>query len=604
MSLYKSSHGATRLASLRNVPFVMALMLRAAPVHFPLLLCSRIGVAIAPLLALLVSKRIVDAVAAATSSPVSIDHVLTLVAIEFAIVGGAAYLLRVVAYLDALCSERFTLHVSERIMSHAAHIDQAAYEDPEFYDQLERARVQAVDRYIMIKALGDLLQGSVLCISLLAGAAALSGWYVGILVLMALPIFTIDSLFSFKWYSLRLKQTPERRRLDYLRYVASSRESSKELRLFSFAPAILKQYQKIAHRLYDEVIALQRKKLATEFVVVLGAAGQYVICAIVIVKAARGELSIGTMTFLLGALAGIARGVQDIFVAATSVADQALFLTDLQTFLSRDPILKEVDEPLRLPQRITRGFEFENVSFSYPGTDRRILDRVSFAIRPGESVALVGENGEGKSTIVKLLLRFYDPTEGRITLDGVDIRSYKVADLHTRMGVIFQEFMRYDMTLADNVMLGAGSEEERIQLLHQALVWSQAHEFASKLPEGTEQMLGRRFLGCLDLSGGQWQRIALARAYFRSPDLLVLDEPSAALDARAEREVFEKLAELSMGRMVLLISHRFSTVKSASTILVLRDGSISERGSHVELMTILDGTYRRLYLTQAEQYRD
>jgi len=576
-------------------------MFESAPMHFAGLIGSRLVFALVPISALSVAKRIIDEVLLSASREDISPALIRLVFLEFGIVAVGAFMQRLMSFFDALCAEKFTLHASLKIMNHAAEIDQAAYEDPVFYDQLERARVQAVDRYVMVKAICDLIQATVLSASLIAGAAALSGWPILLLVTATLPIFIIDSVFALKWYTLRLSQTPDRRRLDYLRQIASSREASKEVRLFGIAPTILGRYLNVAQRLYEQTVSLQRRKLSMESLVVVSTAGHYLVYGLIVMQAAKGQLSLGTMTFLIGALAGISRGVQEVFVASTSVVDQSLFLNDLRNFLALRPTQFRPASPRPAPAAIAQGFEFHNVSFAYPGSSRKILDCVSFRLEKGRSVALVGENGEGKTTLVKLLLRFYDPSEGCITLDGVDLREYDLPDLYRHVGVIFQDFVRYEMSLRDNVLLGSGQLQAGDKALNDALHWSRGITIANKVPEGIEQMLGRRFVGGVDLSGGEWQRLALARAYLRDPQLLILDEPSSALDANAEREVFRQLAELSIGRIVLLISHRFSTVKSASEILVLCRGSIAERGTHEALMRH-GGQYHRLFAMQAESY--
>jgi ATP-binding cassette subfamily B protein len=575
-------------------------MWESAPRQFSGLIAARMVVALVPVIALAVAKQIVDQVLVSIGQGVVSPSMVRLIITEFVIVGIGAFALRLMSFLDALCAERFTLCASLKIMNHAAVIDQAAYEDPVFYDQLERARMQAVDRYVMVKAVGDVAQSTVLSISLIAGAATLLGVYVLLLVAATLPIFLIDSVFSLKWYSLRVGQTPDRRKLDYLRQVASSRESSKEVRLFDLSPMILRRFHQLAERLYGQTLALQRKKLLMDSLVIISTGGHYVVYGLIVFQTAAGTISLGTMTFLVGAMAGISRGVQELFVASTSVVDQSLFLSDLRHFLALKPSARAAN-PVPVPAAVEEGFEFHGVSFSYPGSIHKVVDRVSFRLMKGQRVALVGENGEGKTTIVKLLLRFYDPTEGRITLDGVDLREYDLADLYRHTGVIFQDFVRYEMTMRDNIQLGSDQSHANEEALENALQWSRGKSVADKLPEGLEQMLGRRFAGGVDLSGGEWQRLALARAYLRNSQLLILDEPNSALDAKAEREVFERLAELSVGRMVLFISHRFSSVRSASQILVLSRGAIAEKGTHETLMEHR-GIYHRLFTLQAETY--
>ncbi|MGA8110286.1 MAG: ATP-binding cassette domain-containing protein, partial [Acidobacteriaceae bacterium] len=290
------------------------------------------------------------------------------------------------------------------------------------------------------------------------------------------------------------------------------------------------------------------------------------------------------------------------FSTASGIADQALFLTDLIAFFDIKPTVQNKPNALPLPKPIRRGFEFHNVSFAYPGTTRMVLKNFNFSIGPGERIALIGENGQGKTTVVKLITRLYDPTEGRILLDGVDLRDYDMDELHQEMGVIFQDFMRYEMTVRENIGVGRVEIPHSEDDVHTAAEKSLAAEVIRKLPDGYDQMLGRRFVSGVDLSGGEWQRIALARAYLRDAQLLILDEPTAALDAKSELEVFERFAELTTGKMALLISHRFSTVRMADRIVVLAGGRLVEEGTHQQLIA-LGGQYAEMFEMQAASYR-
>jgi len=285
-----------------------------------------------------------------------------------------------------------------------------------------------------------------------------------------------------------------------------------------------------------------------------------------------------------------------------SIADQALFLTDLLAFMGMRPTICSKPNALPAPRPIKRGFEFRGVSFRYPGNSRMVLRRLNFQLEPGERIALVGENGEGKTTIVKLMTRLYDPTEGQVLLDGVDLREYSLEDLYREIGVIFQDFMRYEMTAQENIAVGQIEELNYLETLRTAARKSMAADVIERLPRHYEQMLGRRFEGGVDLSGGEWQKVALARAYLRNAQVLILDEPTSALDARSESEVFRRFAELTFGKAALFISHRFSTVRMADRIVVLQDGKISEEGSHAEL-TRQGGRYAEMFEMQAVQYR-
>jgi ATP-binding cassette, subfamily B, bacterial len=322
----------------------------------------------------------------------------------------------------------------------------------------------------------------------------------------------------------------------------------------------------------------------------------------VIFETVSGKMTVGTLTFLTGAIAGASSNLQMIFSTFSSIADQSLFLTDLLEFFALQPLVTSKPHALRAPRPIQQGIEFRDVNFSYPGSTRLVLQNLNLRVAPGERIALIGENGEGKTTIVKLITRLYDPTAGSVHLDGIDLREYDLEDYSSQIAVIFQDFMRYDMTAWENIAMGQISERKNLARIELAAKKSLAESVIGKLPLGYDQMLGRRFETGVDLSGGEWQRVALARAYLRDAQLLVLDEPTAALDARSEHEVFERFAELTQGKMALLISHRFSTVKMADRIVVLEKGQIAEEGRHEQLMA-RGGRYAAMFEMQASSYR-
>ncbi len=330
--------------------------------------------------------------------------------------------------------------------------------------------------------------------------------------------------------------------------------------------------------------------------------GYYGAYAYVIWRTLAGRLGIGTFYFLTNAILQASSNIQQVFSTLSGIADQALFLTDLLAFFEMKPTIRSKPNALHAPRPIQHGFEFRDVSFRYPGTSRLVIDRLNFHLHPGERVALIGENGQGKTTIVKLITRLYDPTEGEILLDGVDLREYDLEDLYREIGVIFQDFMRYEMTARENIAVGKIEDLDNIPLLQSAARKSLADEVVSRLPAEYEQMLGRRFEGGVDLSGGEWQKLALARAYLRDAQLLVLDEPTAALDARSEYQVFQRFSELTSGKMALFISHRFSTVRMADRIVVLENGKIAEEGTH-DRLTRMGGRYAEMFELQAASYR-
>jgi ATP-binding cassette subfamily B protein len=488
-------------------------------------------------------------------------------------------------------------------MNHAASLDLIAYEDPVFYDRLERARVQATDRLVMIQAIGRLVQQAITTITLSVSIMFFSPWLMLLLVAGVLPAFLGESHFAFLGYAKNFRQTPMRRQLDYLRVLGGSKEAAKELKLFGLKNFLSERFTRLSDEIYDENVALNRRKLlAGAALSMIGTAGYYSAYVFVIWRTASGALSIGSMTFLTLAIQQASSNIEQIFSTIAGIGDQALFLTDLLAFFEMKPTIRSKPNALPAPRPITHGVEFRNVSFSYPGNSRRVLDDINFHLHTGERMALIGENGQGKTTIVKLITRLYDPTEGQILLDGIDLREYDLEDLHREIGVIFQDFMRYEMTALENIAVGRVEEIGNLELLKSAAQKSMADQTIERLPLGYDQMLGRRFDQGVDLSGGEWQKVALARAYLRDAQLLILDEPTAALDARSEFEVFHRFAELTLGKMALFISHRFSTVRSADRILVLANGKIAEEGTHDQLAR-LGGRYAEMFEMQASSYR-
>ena len=564
-------------------------------------MCRVLG-ALIPIAMLWVTKQIIDGLQAKFVGQPLPEHFWWLVATEAILAAVSAILGRGAGYFDALLSDRFTRHVSVRVMEHASQLDLASYEDPVFYDKLERARVQATDRIAMVQAIGTLIQQCITAISLSLGIFWFSPWLLLLLIIAVVPAFLGESHFAFLGYSLNIRQTPVRRQLDYLRVLGASKESAKELKLFGLSSFITSEYAGLSNNLYDQNVALAKRRLRVGTLLsLISTAGYYGAYTWVVYRTVAGDLSLGTLQFLAGAIAGASSNIQSIFATFSSIADQSLFLTDLVEFFNVKPQLRSKVDAIPAPRPIRDGFIFEKVCFSYPGSSRLVLDNLDLVIDPEERIALIGENGQGKTTIVKLITRLYDPTAGRILLDGVDLRDYSIEDLNREIGVIFQDFMRYEMSAHRNIAVGRIDRESEDDI-RRAAQKSLADEVIRRLPKGYEQLLGRRFEGGLDLSGGEWQKVALARAYLRDAQLLILDEPTAALDARSEYEVFQRFAELTEGKMALLISHRFSTVRMADRIIVLENGRIAEQGSHKQLMA-LGARYAEMFELQAASYR-
>jgi ATP-binding cassette subfamily B protein len=593
-----------RIFALGNVPAVLKIVWESGPAIVIFGIVSRIFSSLLPVLLLWITKLIIDGIVYAVSNhqPVG-PRFWWLVAAEFSLAVLNSILVRTIDYSDSLLADKYTRHVSIRVLEHASSLDLTAYEDPVFYDRLERARVQATDRLVMIQAVGRLVQQVITTITLSISIMFFSPWLMLLLILGVVPAFMGESHFAFLGYAKNFRQTPLRRQLDYLRILGGSKEAAKELKLFGLRKFLIDRFTKLSDEIYVENIGLSRRKLiAGSLLSMVGTMGYYSAYVFVIWRTVNGALSIGTLTFLAGAIQQASTNIQQIFSTIAAIGDQALFLTDLLAFFQMEPTIRSKPNALPAPRPIKHGVEFRNVSFSYPGNSRLILDHINFQLHPAERLALIGENGQGKTTIVKLITRLYDPTEGQILLDGVDLRDYDLEDLHREMGVIFQDFMRYEMTAAENIAVGRVEELKNPELLQIAAHKSMADATIARLPKGYDQMLGRRFEEGVDISGGEWQKVALARAYLRDAQILILDEPTAALDARSEFEVFQRFAELTAGKMALFISHRFSTVRSADRIIVLENGRIAEEGSHDQLSR-LGGRYAEMFEMQASSYR-
>jgi ATP-binding cassette subfamily B protein len=551
-----------------------------------------------------VASKILNAVQQVFSHQGLLPHFWWLVGLEAVLNVASGLLTRGVDYSDSLLADRYTHFVSVRVMRQAAELDLTTYEDPVFYDRLERARVQATDRLAMIQQMGRLFQQTITTLIWTSILLWFSPWLVLLLAFGVLPTFLGETHFAFLGYAKNFRQTPAKRQMDYLRQAAGSREGAKELKLFNLSDYLTNRFTKLSRAIYEENVDLSRKKLvAGGLLGIIATLGYYGAYAFVIWRAVTGGFdNIGTFYYVTNAIIQASSNLQQVFSTASGIADQALFLTDLLAFFEMKPTVVSKPDGALVPRPIRRGFEFRDVSFAYPGTTRRVLSNFNFTLQPGERIALIGENGQGKTTVVKLITRLYDPTEGQILLDGVDLREYKLEDLHHEIGVIFQDFMRYEMTARENISMGRVESEHSQEEIELAAHKSLAESVIAKLPGGYDQMLGRRFESGVELSGGEWQRVALARAYLRDAQLLVLDEPTAALDAKSELEVFERFAELTTGKMALLISHRFSTVRMADRIVVLEGGRLVEEGTHPQLMA-LGGRYASMFEMQAASYR-
>jgi ATP-binding cassette subfamily B protein len=608
-----------RVAVLRNVPPFVALVWRTHRGLTAAMVALRLARAFVPVAALWVGKLIIDAVVAARGGAADARHLWRLVAVELAIALAGETLGHASAVVESLLGDLFSNRTSVLLMEHAATLDLYQFEDPAFYDQLERARRQTTGRIGLLALLLSAGQDAVTLASLGAALTVYNPWLLVLLSAAVVPGFLGEAHYASMQYSLLFRWTPERRQLDYLRLIGASDRHAKEVQTFGLAPWLVARYRTLAGRFYDENRRLSlRRGLVASALSLFGLAGYYGAYVVILVRAVGGAITLGSLTFLA---ASFMRGrdlFQRLLSGAGEIYSQCLYLNDLFEFFEMRPAITSRAGAPPVPRPARKGFEFEGVGFRYPGSREWALRGVSFRMRPGERLALVGGNGAGKTTLVKLLARLYDPTEGRVLLDGRDLREYDLASLRRSVGVIFQDFVRYDLRFDENIGVGE-IEEVRAALddaaaaeapsgdgapapIEEAARKSLAETLLARLPGGYRQMLGRRFEGGVELSGGEWQKVALARAYMRDAQVLILDEPTSALDARAEYDVFRRFAELMRGRMAVIISHRFSTVRMADRILVLDSGRVAEEGSHEQLVAH-GGLYAELFALQAEGYR-
>jgi ATP-binding cassette subfamily B protein len=522
---------------------------------------------------------------------------------EFGLAVIADILGRVVSLIDSLLSERVSNASSVRLMQHAAKLDLEDFEDAEFQDQLERARRQTSGRMTLMGQLFSQAQDIVTVVSFAAGLIIYAPWLIVLLLLALVPAFLGEAHFNARSYSLAFFRTPERRELDYVRQTAASIETAKEVKIFALNRFLIDHYRRLADAFYiaNRAIAVRRAAWGGVFTGV-GTTGYYLAYAYIVWRTIEGEFTIGDLSFLAASFRRLRALLEGLLTSFSATAGQALYLNDLFSFFEMKPRILSPKNPRPLPRPLREGFVFEDVGFIYPGAAHWAVRHLSFTLKAGEVVALVGENGAGKTTLVKLLTRLYDPDEGRILLDGHDLREYDVEELRSSIGVIFQDFVRYNFTAGDNIAVGRISARDDRQRVERAATRSHADEVIGRLPAGYAQRIGKKFKNGIELSGGEWQKIAIARAYMREAEVLILDEPTAALDARSEFEVFQRFKELSRGKTAVLISHRFSSVRMADRIFVLLDGKVEAAGTHDELMS-KPGLYAELFELQAAGYR-
>ncbi len=604
-----------RFGAMRHVLPLFGLVWRTNRVLTVGTLLVRLLRALLPVVTLFVGKLIIDEVIAKAALPNRpttlsawmasglLDRAIWLIGAEFALAIVSDVAGRVGSLFDMMLGAQFSIATSVRLMQHAATLDLEQFEDSELQDRLERARSQASSGLGVMGQVFGQVQNLITIISFGAGLAVYAPWLILLLFVALVPAFVGEAYFNARDYALQWSRAQERRQLEYLRQTGASVETAKEVKIFGLNDFLIDRFRGLSTDFYRVNRALAVRRAGWMGVLTaVGTSGYYAAYAFIAWRTLAGQFTIGDLTFLAGSFRRLSGLLESLLVGFSYTASQALYLDDLFSFFTIESAIHSPPNARAVPQPLRSQVEFVDVGFRYPGADNWAVRHLSFTLRAGETLALVGENGAGKTTLVKLLARLYDPDEGRILLDGHDLREFDLDDVRANIGVIFQDFVRYSLTAAENIAVGRIDARDDRPRIEAAARRSLADDVIAKLPAHYDQLIGKRFRTGVDLSGGEWQKVAIARAYMRDAQLLILDEPTAALDARAEFEVFQRFKELSAGKTSVLISHRFSSVRMADRILVLVDGAVEAVGTHDELMA-QGGRYAELFELQAAGYR-
>ncbi len=593
-----------QFSALRNIPRFFTLIWNTNKYMALANMLLRLFKAGFPIATLYVGKEIIDEVIKIYNSEQEATQYLWLmVGIELGLVVLSDFISRAINLLDSLLGDLFANKTSVELIRHAATLDLYQFENPEFYDKLERARRQTNGRTDLMYQILSQIQDMLTIITLGIGLVAFNPWLILILFVAVIPSFLGETHFNQQKYSLTRSWTPERRELDYIRYIGASDATAKEVKIFNLSDFLANRFEGLSMKYYkaNRKIAINRASWGILFSSI-GSTGYYGAYVFIILQTISGAITVGTLTFLAGSFSRMQSLLQSVMNRFSRITEGALYLKDLFDFFEIKPQISSGSKDQLFPVPLSKGVTFENVGFRYPDSENWAIKNLSFHLKAGEKLALVGENGAGKTTLVKLLARLYEPTEGRILVDGIDIKEIDLYNLRENIGIIFQDYIKFQIKVDENIAIGhIGSLEER-EVIIDAAVKSLADQVVDRLPEKYDQLLGRRFKNGVELSGGQWQKVALARAYMRNAQILILDEPTSALDARAEHEVFKRFANLIEGKTAVLISHRFSTVRMADRILFLEYGQMLEYGSHEELIA-KNGKYAELFNLQAAGYQ-
>lgn len=551
-----------------------------------------------------VGKIIIDEVVLQIAAEIKdLNRLWLFIGLEFGLAITSDLISRGITMTDVLLGDQYSIHSSVKMIKKTSEVNLDQLEDSEFYDKLERARQQTTGRVGLMSNVLNQGQDVVVILSLLAGVVAYEPWLIILLIVSIIPTILNEIKFSGTSYSLARSWTQERRELDYLRFAGASDVTAKEVKLFGLAGYIATRFKVLSEKYYkvSKDLVIQRTSWGS-FFNIIGTIAYYGAYVVIVMRTVAGVFTLGDLTFLSGSFNRLRAKLQGFFTRFTAITERALYLQDYFEFLDLRFDEQHESGLLKMPAELKEGFKLTNVGFKYPKSDKWVIRHINFEIRAGEKMAFVGENGAGKTTLIKLLLRFYEPTEGEITLDGIPITQFEKMEYRKFFGVIFQDFVKFDLTIRENIAVGEITEIENQARIENAAEKSLAKQVVSDLPKGYDQQLGRRFRGGKDLSGGQWQKIAIARAYMKDAEVLILDEPTSALDARAETEAFSRFIKLTAGKTAVIVSHRFSTVRIADRIMVLKDGRVLETGTHEELMAN-EKLYHELFTLQAAGYK-
>jgi ATP-binding cassette subfamily B protein len=590
-------------SALKALPRFFKEIWRVSPTFFVTNFVARLLTAVSPVALLWVGKLIIDEVILQISLETQdLSQLWTYVGIELGIAVAADLLNRLINLTDGLIGDLYSNASSEKIIRKTNELTLQQLEDPDFYDKLERARQQTSSRVGLMSASLSQVQSIISIGSLIAGLIYFEPLLIILLVLSIIPSFINEVKYSSHRYSVARSWTAERRELDYLRFIGANNQTAKEVKLFGLTDYIAARFNKLSGDYYEinKQLSIKQSIYGSLFNI-LGILSYYGAYIFIIFKVISGTLSIGELTFLSGSFNRLSNNLQGFFSRFTAISESSLYLRDYFDFLDIE-VTDQAAAFTPIPGEIKIGFELRNVHFGYAGSDSDVLKGINFTIKAGEKIAFVGQNGAGKTTLIKLILRFYEPTQGEILLDGINIAQFDKQEYRRRFGVIFQDFFKYEFSLRENIAVGNIEELNNDPMIQDAAARSLADQVVAVMKDGIDQQLGRRFAKGQELSGGQWQKVALARAYMKNSDIIVLDEPTSALDAQAEYDVFERFIGLTKGKTSIIISHRFSTVRMADRILVLEDGQVAEIGTHEELMAE-PKLYEQLFNLQAAGYQ-